>query len=51
MYFSVARPIYVSNKHAKFVWISSNGLGGDSITERRMVGQTDEAITISHSFF
>ena len=29
----VARPIYVSNSHTKFGWISSNGLGGDSITD------------------
>ena len=33
----VARPIHVSNSHTKFGWISSNGLGGDSITD----GQTD----------
>ena len=33
--FDVARPIYVSNLRTKFGWISSNGLGGDSITERR----------------
>ena len=35
--FDVARPIHVSNSHTKFGWISSNGLGGDSITD----GQTD----------
>ena len=34
----VARPIHESNSHTKFGWISSNGLGGDSITDRR----TDE---------
>ena len=33
--FYVARPIHVSNSHTKFVWISSNGLGGDSITDRQ----------------
>ena len=32
--FDVARPIHVSNSHTKFGWISSNGLGGDSITDR-----------------
>ena len=44
--FDVARPIHVSNSHTKFGWISSYGLGGDSITDRRT-----EAITISPSFF
>ena len=55
--FDVARPIHVSNSHTKG-WTSSNGLGGDSITDRRtdgrMDGRTDrwtdrrtEAITIS----
>ena len=39
--FDVARPIHVSNSHTKFGWISSNGLGGDSITDRRTDGQTD----------
>ena len=39
--FNVARPIYVSNSHTKFGWISSNGLGGDSITDRRTDGRTD----------
>ena len=34
--FDVARPIHVSNSHTKFGWISSNGLRGDSITDRRM---------------
>ena len=34
----VARPIYVSNSHTKFGWISSNGLGGDSITDRQQDG-------------
>ena len=27
-------PMNVSNSHTKFGWISSNGLGGDSITHR-----------------
>ena len=56
--FDVARPIHVSNSHTKFGWISSNGLGGDSITDRRTGGRTDgrtdrrtEAITISPSLF
>ena len=44
--FDVARPIHVSNSHTKFGWILSNGLGGDSITDRRT-----EAITISPSLF
>ena len=56
--FAVARPIYVSNTHTKFDWISPNGLGGDSImdgrTDRRTDGQTygrTEAIIISLSLF
>ena len=32
---SVARPIRVSNSHAKFGWILSNGLGGDSVRRDR----------------
>ena len=28
-------PLHVSNSHAKFGWISSNGLGGDSLTDGR----------------
>ena len=32
--FAVACPIHVSNSITKFGWISSNGLGGDSITDR-----------------
>ena len=36
--FDVARSIHVSNSHTKFGWISSNGLGGDSITDRRTDG-------------
>ena len=39
--FDVARPIHVSNSHTKFGRISSNGLGGDSITDRRMDRRTD----------
>ena len=38
---AVARPINVSNTHTKFGWISSNGLGGDSVTDRRTDGRTD----------
>ena len=30
---AVAHPIHVSNSHTKFGWISSNGLGGDSMTD------------------
>ena len=37
----VARPIHVSNTHTKFGWISSNGLGEDSVTDGRTDGQTD----------
>ena len=48
--FDVARPIHVSNSHTKFGWISSNGLGGDSIRDRRTDRRT-EAITISPSLF
>ena len=47
--FDVARPIHVSNSHTILGWILSNGLGGDSITDRRTDRQTDrrtEAITI-----
>ena len=33
-FFYFARPIHVSNSHTKFGLISSNGLGGDSITDR-----------------
>ena len=39
-FFTVARPMYVSNSHTKYGWISSNGLGGDSITDRRTDRQT-----------
>ena len=35
---AVAHPIHVSNSHTKFGWISSNGLGGDSVTDRRTDG-------------
>ena len=37
----VARPLHVSNTHTKFGWISSNGLGGDSVTDGRTDGRTD----------
>ena len=47
---AVARPIHVSNSQTKFRWISSNGVGGDSITDGRMDGPT-EAIVISPSLF
>ena len=42
---AVARLIHVTNSHTKFGWISSNGLGGDSVTD----GQT-EAIAITDAF-
>ena len=45
IFLTVARPIYVSNSHTKYGWILSNGLGGDSITDRRTDRHT-EAITI-----
>ena len=45
--FDVACPIHMSSSHTKFGWISSNGIGGDSITDR----QAAEAITISPSLF
>ena len=38
---AVAHPIHVSNSHIEFGWISSNGLGGDSVTDGRMDRQTD----------
>ena len=41
-----AHPIHVSNSHTKFGWISSNGLGGDSVTDGRT-----EAIAISPTLF
>ena len=37
---AVTRPFHVGNSHTKFS-VSSNGLGGDSITNRQMGGQTD----------
>ena len=42
----VAHLIHVSDSHIKFGWISSNGLGGDSVMDGRM-----EAISISPSLF
>ena len=39
--FAVARPIHVSNSRTKFGSISSNGLGGDFITDRRTDRRTD----------
>ena len=47
---AVAHPIHVSSTHTKFCWISSNDLGGDSVTDGRTDGQT-EAFAISSSFF
>ena len=36
---AVAHPIHVSNTHTKFGCISSNGLGGDSVTDGRTYAQ------------
>ena len=38
---AVAHPIHVSNSHTKFGWNSSNGLGGDSVTDTRTDGRMD----------
>ena len=35
---AVAHPIHVNNSHTKFGWISSNGLGGDSVTDGQKEG-------------
>ena len=53
---AVAHPIHVSNSHTKFGCISSNGLGGDSVTVRRTYGPTDVRTdggdgNIPHHFF
>ena len=37
-----ARSMNESNSHTKFRWISSNGLGRDSIKDRGTDGQTDK---------
>ena len=42
--------IHVSNSHTKFGWISSNGLGGDSVTDGPTHEQM-EAIAISLMLF
>ena len=39
---AVAHPIYVSNSRTKFGWIWSNGLEGDSVTDRQLDGQIDK---------
>ena len=45
-------PIHVCNSHTKFGWISSNGSGGYSITDRRTDGLTDwDDYNISPSLF
>ena len=36
---AVAHPIHVSNTHTKFGWISSNGLGRDSVADGQMDGR------------
>ena len=33
LFLAVSNPIYVSNSHTKFGWISFNGKGEDSITD------------------
>ena len=38
---AVAHPIHVSNSNTKFGWISSNGLGGDSLRNGQTDGRTD----------
>ena len=51
---AVARPIHVSSSQIKFGCISSNGLGGDSVTDGRTDDQTDgrtEAVAISPTLF
>ena len=48
--YAVAHPIHVSNSHTKFGWISSNGLGGDSVMDGLTDGRT-EAIAISPTLF
>ena len=45
-FFAIAHPIHVGNSHTKFGLISSNGLGGESMT----VGRT-EAIAIPPLLF
>ena len=37
--YAVARPNHMGNSHTQFGWISSESLGGDSVTDRR----TEEA--------
>ena len=36
---AIAYLIHVTNSHTKFGWISSNGLGGDSVTDGRTDAQ------------
>ena len=38
---AVARLTHVTNSHTKFGWISSNGLGGDRVTDGRTDVQSD----------
>ena len=38
---AIKRPIHGSNSHNKVGWISSNGLGGETITDGRADGRTD----------
>ena len=48
--FAVAGPIHVSNSHTKFGWISSNGLGGDSITDGCADRRTEAIAFLKKSF-
>ena len=48
MKYAVARPIYVSSSHTKFGWISSNGLGKDSVVDRRTDKKLDKPRPIQY---
>ena len=37
----------MSNSHTKFGWISSSGLEGDSLTDKRTVSQKDSCLIFS----
>ena len=41
---AIAQPIYVINSHIKTGWISSNGLGGGSITDRQTDGGNNNVL-------
>ena len=48
--FAVAGPIHVSNSHTKFGLNSSNGLGGDSITDGRTERRTEAIAFLKKAF-